>query len=70
MPVQLASLPGPLLLVTGERSPPRYALMLSELRRLNANVADLVTIPDAAHAMNRENPGAFNAAVMNFLAQR
>jgi len=66
--VQLATLPGPMLLVTGERSPSRYTLMLAQLREANAHVADLVTIPNAAHAMNRENPAAFNAAVMNFLA--
>jgi esterase len=68
--VQLASLSGPMLLVTGERSPPRYALMLAQLREANSNVADLVTIPNAAHAMNRENPTAFNAAVLDFLARR
>jgi pimeloyl-ACP methyl ester carboxylesterase len=68
--VQLASLTVPMLLVTGERSPSRHTLMLAELHKLNSHVADLVTIPNAAHAMNRENPAAFNAAVMSFLAKR
>ena len=65
---ELASLRGPLLLVTGARSPPRYPLMLAELMRGNPRVAGLVTIADAAHAMNRENAAAFNQAVLAFLA--
>jgi pimeloyl-ACP methyl ester carboxylesterase len=64
----LATLPGPILLVTGARSPRRYPLMLAELARINASVRDVVTIPDAAHAMNRENAAAFNAAVLRFLS--
>jgi pimeloyl-ACP methyl ester carboxylesterase len=64
----LAGLPGPILLVTGARSPQRYPLMLAELARANPNVRGVVTIPNAAHAMNRENPAEFNAAVVRFLA--
>lgn len=64
----LAGLPGPLLLVTGERSPSRYRLMLEALRDARADRPDLVVIPHAAHAMNRENPSAFNQAVLRFLA--
>lgn len=64
---KLSSLQGPLLLVTGARSPARYARMLAELERCNDNVRGLVTIPDAAHAMNRENPVAFNRIVLAFL---
>ena len=67
-PEDLADLPGPILLVTGARSPRRYPLMLAELARCNARVVRLVVIPDAAHAMNRENPAAFNQVVMTFLA--
>jgi len=29
-----------------------------------------VTIENAAHAMHRENPAAFNAAVRDFIAKR
>jgi pimeloyl-ACP methyl ester carboxylesterase len=28
-----------------------------------------VTIPNAAHVMNRANPEAFNAAILDFLAK-
>ncbi len=63
----LSTLPGPILLVTGARSPRRYPLMLAELARIKPRVQQIVTIPDAAHAMNRENPAAFNAAVLRFL---
>jgi esterase len=63
----LASLAVPLLLVTGERSPARYRPMLEALARCNDRARALVTIPGAAHAMNREQPAAFNAAVLDFL---
>jgi pimeloyl-ACP methyl ester carboxylesterase len=32
------------------------------------SVSAIVTIPQAAHSMNRENPEAFNAAALSFLA--
>jgi len=63
----LASLAGPLLLVTGARSPARYRPMLDALAECNDRVRAVVTIPGAAHAMNREQPAAFNAAVLEFL---
>jgi pimeloyl-ACP methyl ester carboxylesterase len=69
-PADLALLQGPILPVTGARSPPRYALTLAALARANPRVADLATIPDAAHAMNRENPAAFNDAVLAFFARQ
>jgi pimeloyl-ACP methyl ester carboxylesterase len=65
----LDGLKGPILLVTGARSPRRYALALGLMREQLDAVFDLVTIPHAAHAMNRENPEDFNAAVMAFLAE-
>ena len=65
---QIASLPMPILPVTGARSPPRYRLMLDAMRALNRRVAPVVTIDEAAHAMHRENAPAFNAAVRDFLA--
>lgn len=63
----LAALKAPTLLVTGARSPRRYALMLGAMQRHLKNVAGIVTIGDAAHSMNRENPDAFNAAILSFL---
>ena len=65
---EIASLPMPVLPVTGAESPARYPLMLAQMRRLNARVEDVVTIADAAHAMHREQPAAFNAAVAAFIA--
>jgi pimeloyl-ACP methyl ester carboxylesterase len=32
-------------------------------------IAEPIVIPNAAHAMNRDNPAAFNAAVLDFLAR-
>jgi len=64
----LAGLKGPILLVTGARSPRRYALALGSMREQLDAVSGIVTVPHAAHAMNRENPEDFNAAVMAFLA--
>jgi len=65
---ELAALCIPILLMTGARSPRRYARMLAAMKRHVESVCEIVTIPDAAHSMNRENPEAFNASVMNFLA--
>jgi pimeloyl-ACP methyl ester carboxylesterase len=65
---QIASLPMPILPVTGARSPPRYRLMLEAMRALNRNAAPVVAIEGAAHGMHRENPAAFNAAVRDFIA--
>jgi pimeloyl-ACP methyl ester carboxylesterase len=64
----VAALALPLLLVTGERSPPRYREMFAAMRACNAALPSPVTIPDATHAMQRDNPAGFNAAVMEFLA--
>ena len=64
----LAALKGPVLLVTGERSPRRYAVALAEMREHVKAVSGMVTIPNAAHALNRDNPESFNAAVLAFLA--
>jgi pimeloyl-ACP methyl ester carboxylesterase len=69
-PGQIASLSMPILPVTGAKSPARYRLMLEAMRALNPNVAALVTVADAAHAMHRENAPAFNAAVRDFIARR
>jgi len=64
---QIASLPMPVLPVTGANSPPRYGTMLDAMRALNPNVAPVVTIEGASHAMHRENAPAFNAAVRGFI---
>lgn len=58
----------PVLLIHGSRSPGRYAAMGQAARRCNPAIAEAVTVPNAAHSMNRENPAAFNRAVLGFLA--
>jgi pimeloyl-ACP methyl ester carboxylesterase len=68
MPEEIAAIVKPMLLLKGERSPPRYAAMMAAMHALNAQARPPVTIPDAAHSMHRDNPEAFNAAVLAFLA--
>jgi esterase len=63
----VAALKAPTLLVTGARSPRRYAVMLASMQSHLQNGAGVVVIADAAHSMNRENPDAFNAAILSFL---
>ncbi len=65
---QVATFEFPVLLLTGERSPKRYGEMFAAMRACNPSISAPVVIPRAAHVMNRENPGAFNAAVLEFLA--
>lgn len=59
----------PMLLVRGERSPKRYVDMVAALHACKTALAAPVVIPNASHSMNRDNPAAFNAAVMEFLAR-
>ena len=58
----------PILLLTGERSPKRYGEMFGAMRKCKS-IAEPIRIPNGAHAMNRDNPPAFNAAVLDFLAR-
>lgn len=61
----------PTLLLTGERSPKRYGEMLRAMRDcLPESVGEPIIIPNASHGMNRENPQAFNAAVLGFMSGR
>jgi esterase len=59
----------PVLTLTGERSPKRYPEGFAAARKCNPAIPAAIVIPDAAHAMNRDNPDAFNAALLAFLAQ-
>ena len=65
----IAKLDFPVLTLTGERSPKRYAEAFAEAHRCNTAVPAPIVIPNAAHAMNRENPEAFNKVVLEFLSQ-
>ena len=66
-PAQVASLAVPILPLTGARSPPRYRAIFDAMRALNDRVRPTVVIDDAAHAMHRDNPAAFNDAVAAFI---
>ncbi|HYF07262.1 MAG TPA: alpha/beta hydrolase [Acetobacteraceae bacterium] len=57
----------PTLLVGGDRTLPNFNANLDALER-TVRGAERVTIPDAAHAMSQDNPSAFNAAVLDFVA--
>jgi esterase len=59
----------PILLVCGERSPKRFREMAEAMRRCSARIAEPQIIPNAAHAMHRENPTAFNRMVLDFLSK-
>ena len=56
----------PILIVTGENTIKMHKLVNAELARLLPN-AEQATIPKAGHGSPRENPQAFNEAVMKFL---
>lgn len=59
----------PVLTLTGERSPKRYAEAFAAAHRCNAGVPAPIVIPNSAHAMNRENPEPFNKTVLEFLSE-
>lgn len=58
----------PVLLVTGEKSPPIFGLILSALRPCFSR-QEGVTISNASHVMHRTHSQAFNTAVLGFLAR-
>lgn len=59
----------PTLLMGGANSQPQFGLILDALQRVMPNVRR-VTIARATHGLNFEQPAAFNAAVLDFLASR
>ena len=58
----------PVLLVTGEKSPSSFGVMLDALQPCLTR-QERVTIPNASHAMARTHSQAFNAAVLGFLTR-
>ncbi len=58
----------PVLLVTGEHSPPWLLRMTDRLEELLPNV-ERVEIPDASHVMQEDNPPATNEAILGFLGR-
>ena len=58
----------PVLIITGENTIKIHKLVNAELARVLPN-AEQATIPKAGHGSPRENPEAFNEAVMKFLGR-
>jgi pimeloyl-ACP methyl ester carboxylesterase len=56
----------PVLLLTGERSPKRYAFFYDEMRKCRS-FPQTVVIPNASHAMHIDNPERFLSVVLDFL---
>jgi pimeloyl-ACP methyl ester carboxylesterase len=59
----------PTLLVGGAQTQPNFVAILDALERVMPD-ARRATIPNATHTMGRDNPDAFNAAVLDFLRGR
>jgi pimeloyl-ACP methyl ester carboxylesterase len=57
----------PVLIITGENTIRIHKLVNQELARLLPK-ADQAMIPNAGHGSPRENPQAFNEAVLKFFA--
>ena len=55
----------PVLMINGEKSPPMYGVLISEMRK-RGNFEPPVIIPRAGHAMTAQNPKAFNEAILKF----
>jgi len=59
----------PVLMLTGEKSPPAYGFLMTEMRK-RGDFKTPVIIPNAAHGMFSQNPKAFNEAVLGFTEPR
>ena len=64
---QLAKLSVPTLVVTGDEDWP--CLLPGVFIKRTCPSAGLLVVPNSGHAINIEEPGAFNAALDDFLAQ-
>jgi pimeloyl-ACP methyl ester carboxylesterase len=67
-PADVSRLTLPVLLVQGETSPRMFG-EITELLARALPVAERVVIPAASHGMHGQNPEAYNAAVLDFLAR-
>jgi pimeloyl-ACP methyl ester carboxylesterase len=65
---EVRSVAAPTLLMTGECSPAYPLRLIDRLQQLLPN-AERVEIAGASHAMNEENAGAVNAAILGFLSR-
>lgn len=70
-PVTCAELGGfkvPVLLMTGEKSPPQYKPIIDAFQHCQPAAARVI-IPNAAHQMSQMNPAAVDAALTKFLLE-
>jgi pimeloyl-ACP methyl ester carboxylesterase len=58
----------PVLLMTGDKSPKRFEFFYNEMRKCREFPATVV-IPNAAHAMQRQNADVFNRVTLEFLSK-
>jgi pimeloyl-ACP methyl ester carboxylesterase len=65
---QAARVTMPVLLVTGEHSPPMFGQITDRLHRLLPH-AERIEIRGASHVMHAENAPAYNVAVLEFLSR-
>jgi pimeloyl-ACP methyl ester carboxylesterase len=63
---QVRRFDAPVLLLTGERSPKRYAFFYDEMRKCRSFPQTLV-IPNASHAIHIDNAECFLSVVLDFL---
>jgi pimeloyl-ACP methyl ester carboxylesterase len=57
----------PTMLMTAENSPKKYEFFYNEMRKCG-HFESTIVIPKAAHGMHRQNPEAFNSAVLQFVS--
>ncbi|WGR68829.1 MULTISPECIES: alpha/beta hydrolase [unclassified Bradyrhizobium] len=59
----------PVLLMTGDKSPKKFELFYREMRKCKDDLPQTIVIPNAGHAMQRNNPEAFNKVTLAFVSQ-
>lgn len=57
----------PVLLMTGERSPKKFAFFYDEMRKCR-NFSPTLVIPNAVHNIHRSNQAAYDKAVLEFIS--
>lgn len=62
----LASLPMPVMLVSGARTPPVHAAIFAQVRAVMPQ-ARAVVVDEAGHGVARDRPAEFNALAIGFL---
>jgi len=65
-PEQVSRFDVPVLFLTGERSPKRYAFFYGEMRKCRS-FPQTIVIPNASHAIHIDNPERFLSVVLDFL---